>query len=190
MNENRASSSPLAGEDTETWPQGLVGVGEGGTSIRPSPGVASRRRPLPQGERRDGRLREFAKGMRSNPTDAERKLWTLLRAHRFDGHKFKRQVPIGPFIVDFVCLRARLIIEADGGQHSESARDVCRDKWFADNDFRVLRVWNNDVLTDLDGVADAILAALQAIPSPTSPSQHAGKASYPLPQGERKEMRA
>ena len=61
-----------------------------------------------------------AKKLRSDMTDAERRLWYRLRAHRFDGHKFKRQVPIGPYVVDFACLGRKLVIEVDGGQHAES----------------------------------------------------------------------
>ena len=65
-----------------------------------------------------------AKRLRSNMTDAERRLWYRLRAHRFNGHKFKRQVPIGPYVVDFACLGRKLIIEVDGGQHADNPRDV------------------------------------------------------------------
>jgi very-short-patch-repair endonuclease len=100
--------------------------------------------------------------MRARMTDAECKLWFALRDRRFAAFKFRRQVPVGPFIADFVCYKARVIIEVDGGQHSESQSDVRRDRWLAANDFLVLRFWNNDVLRNLEGVLTSLLATLQA----------------------------
>jgi very-short-patch-repair endonuclease len=93
-------------------------------------------------------------------TDAEHALWRILRNRQFVQTKFRRQVPIGPYIADFVCYQARLIIEADGGQHSESRHDAVRDAWFAAQGFRVLRFWNNDILQNPEGVATAITMAL------------------------------
>jgi len=93
-------------------------------------------------------------------TDAERKLWLALRDRRLAGFKFRRQVPVGPFIVDFLCYHARLVIEVDGGQHAESTRDARRDQWLAANDFRVLRFWNNDVLTQTEVVLETVYEAL------------------------------
>jgi very-short-patch-repair endonuclease len=90
--------------------------------------------------------RHFAKAMRTNATDAERKLWPMLRGGRLNSLKFKRQVPIDGYIVDFVCFEARLIVEADGGQHSESAHDIERDRHFAQAGFRTMRFWNTDIL--------------------------------------------
>jgi very-short-patch-repair endonuclease len=108
--------------------------------------------------------RTNARGLRSNMTDAERKLWYRLRAHRFNGASFRRQVPIGPYIVDFVCLQARLIVEVDGGQHGAD-RDAVRDAWLRRQSFRVLRFWNNDVHSNIDGVLQVIADALaQALP--------------------------
>jgi primosomal protein N' (replication factor Y) len=100
--------------------------------------------------------------MRSSPTDAERRLWQLLRAHRLGGFKFKRQVSIEGYIVDFVCFDAHLIVEADGGQHADSTSDAIRDQRFAALGFRILRVWNTDILTNPEGVAATILAACVA----------------------------
>jgi very-short-patch-repair endonuclease len=94
-------------------------------------------------------------------TDAERKLWYALRDRRFEGFKFRRQVPIGNFIADFVCYEHRLVIEVDGGQHAESVQDQHRDRWFAANGFRVLRFWNNEVLSNLEGVMIALAEALK-----------------------------
>jgi very-short-patch-repair endonuclease len=87
-----------------------------------------------------------ARKLRKQMTDAERRLWYLLRAHRFGGVKFNRRVPIGPYVVDFVCFNRKLIIEADGGQHADSPGDRRRDEWLRGEGFRVLRFWNNDVL--------------------------------------------
>ena len=79
---------------------------------------------------------------------------------RFAQFKFRRRVSIGPFIADFVCFEARLVIEVDGGQHADSARDLKRDRWFVVNKFRVLRFWNNDVLSNLEGVMSLLAEAL------------------------------
>ena len=97
--------------------------------------------------------------MRAAPTDAERRLWQLLRGHRLGGLKFRRQVPLDGIILDFVCFEARLVVEVDGGQHADSAADALRDRRLAGLGFRVLRFWNNDVLQNPAGVATAILAA-------------------------------
>ena len=94
-------------------------------------------------------------------TDAETKLWFALRDRRFANFKFRRQVPIGPFVVDFVCYGARTVIEVDGGQHADSSTDRWRDQWLTANGFRVLRFWNNDVLGNLEAVLTAILAAVR-----------------------------
>jgi very-short-patch-repair endonuclease len=93
-------------------------------------------------------------------TDAERKLWYALRDRRFARFKFRRQVPLGPFIADFVCFEQRLVIEVDGGQHADSARDRMRDRWFAANEFHVMRFWNNDVLRNLEGVKTVLAQTL------------------------------
>lgn len=94
-------------------------------------------------------------------SDAERKLWFALRDRRFANVKFRRQVPLGPFIADFVCFDARLVIEVDGGQHADSLRDKTRDRWFAGNNFRVMRFWNNEVLSNLEGVLTLLTGALE-----------------------------
>jgi very-short-patch-repair endonuclease len=94
-------------------------------------------------------------------TDAEAKLWFALRDRRFAQFKFRRQVPIGPFFADFVCFDARIVVELDGGQHADSASDTRRDRWFANNNFVVLRYWNNDVLQNLEGVLTSLLEVLQ-----------------------------
>lgn len=111
--------------------------------------------------------------MRSAPTDAELRLWQILRAKRLAGYKFKRQLPIDSFIVDFVCLRQRLIIEADGGRHGEAA-DLGRDAYLKAQGFRILRFWNNDIFTNEEGVTERILEALLTpLPNP-SPAEGRG----------------
>jgi len=86
------------------------------------------------------------------------------------GHKFRRQFPVGSYIVDFVCLEARLIVEVDGGQHADEAYgDVKRDAWLKAQNFRVLRYWNNQVLNGLDGVLEDIAKELNATPHPSLP---------------------
>src|SRR6266404_2835045 len=97
-----------------------------------------------------------ARQLRSNPTDAEMRLWSKLRRKQIDGHRFRRQVPIGPYIADFVCLERRLVIEVDGGQHSESIADDARTAWLEGQGFCVLRFWNNDVLGNTEGVLTVI----------------------------------
>ncbi|MCX8255835.1 hypothetical protein RHAL1_02635 [Beijerinckiaceae bacterium RH AL1] len=101
-------------------------------------------------------LRGFAKRMRSAPTEAERKLWLVLRDRRFSGFKFRRQVPLGPYILDFVCFERRLVVEADGSQHDESERDEVRDRWLKSQGFRVRRFWNADILARPREVGDTI----------------------------------
>ncbi len=109
-------------------------------------------------------LKDNARKLRKRMTEAEQTLWKLLRRKRLDGHRFRKQVPIGKYIVDFCCLDARLIIEVDGGQHSESAEESARDTWLKSQSFRVLRFWNNDVLGNPEGVVQIVLNALDAKP--------------------------
>ena len=111
-------------------------------------------------EERTGRLLSNARAMRRDPTDAEIKLWRLLRDRRLGGAKFRRQAPLERYILDFVCFEARLVIEADGGQHAGSRGDEQRDAWLKSQGFRVLRLWNNDILKNPEGVFETILAAL------------------------------
>ena len=107
-------------------------------------------------------LLKHAKAMRRTPTDAERRLWTVLRGTRLGQHKFHRQVPIGSYIVDFLCRRSSLIVEVDGGQHStDIAYDAARSRWLQARGYRVLRFWNSDVLLHTDAVATRILEALE-----------------------------
>ena len=92
-------------------------------------------------------------------TDVERKLWLAVRDRRLGGFKFRRQVTIGPFIVDFLCVEARLIAELDGGQHGEEV-DARRTSYLEAQGYRVMRFWNNDLIDSFEGVLEAILRAL------------------------------
>ena len=113
-------------------------------------------------------LRRHAKKMRSEPTPAEHRLWQILRAKRLAGYKFKRQLPIDQYVVDFACLSHRLIVEADGGQHAESTRDTVRDTHLEAQGFRVLPFWNSDIFNNEEGVLTSILNALQTpLPNPS-----------------------
>ena len=103
-----------------------------------------------------------ARAMRRDPSDAEQVLWRHLRARQLAGYKFRRQVVIGRYIVDFVCIDAGLIVEADGGQHAEhAAYDARRSADLAARGYRVLRFWNNEILGEIDSVLGRILMELE-----------------------------
>jgi very-short-patch-repair endonuclease len=111
-----------------------------------------------------------AKRLRKDMTDAERRLWSALRNSQLASAKFRRQQPIGPYVADFVCQDRQLIIEADGGQHALTGADQRRTAFLESKGYRVLRIWNNDILTNLDGVAQVIAAALST-PHPARASR-------------------
>jgi len=120
----------------------------------------------------------FAKSLRARMTDAERALWYLLRDRRLQGYKFRRQMPVGPYVVDFICLEHRLIIELDGGQHADQAeKDATRDEWLRSQKFSVFRFWNNDVLANAEGVLQAILEHCETFPPHPYPSPARGEGS-------------
>ncbi|WP_296743043.1 endonuclease domain-containing protein [Mesorhizobium sp.] len=102
--------------------------------------------------------RNFARAMRRGPTDAENRLWQELRGRRLDNIKFRRQVPVGKYVADFLCAESRLIVEIDGSQRAESRHDQQRDADLKARGFRVLRLWNDDVMKDLSAVCDTIIA--------------------------------
>ena len=128
-----------------------------------------------------------ARRLRLSSTDAELRLWNRLRARSIEGHKFVRQEPIGPYVVDFVCPEKRLIIEVDGGQHSENEQDRVRDQWLTKHNYRVMRIWNNDVMSNMAGVLEAIAAVIRAENPPHPPRlRPSGFGGRPLPaSGER-----
>jgi very-short-patch-repair endonuclease len=113
-----------------------------------------------------GRIKRRARELRREMTDAEHRLWARLRDHKLQGWSFRRQHPIPPYVADFACADAKLIVEVDGGQHAESTADIIRDRALTEAGWRVLRVWNNDVLANTEGVLAVILAALGPHPGP------------------------
>jgi len=108
------------------------------------------------------RLTRYAKTMRHDPVFNERVLWKLLRNRRLGDLKFRRQVPIGRYIADFLCLRHRLIVEADGPTHEDNLYDLERDTWLREQGFRVLRFQNATIEQRPRDVLDAILGATKA----------------------------
>lgn len=114
------------------------------------------------------RLTDVARRLRKTSTDAERVLWHSLRARQLEGLKFRRQHPIGRYIVDFVCLERSVVVELDGGQHAEGIqreKDKARDQWLEDEGFTVLRFWDHEALSNRDGVLEAIRkACLDTLP--------------------------
>jgi very-short-patch-repair endonuclease len=112
--------------------------------------------------------REKARELRRSLTDAERKLWHLLRWRQLSHLKFRRQVPLGSWIADFVSYEHKIVVEADGGQHVDSEHDQIRDIDLAERNFRVLRFCNNDILTNANGMLERILDAIRTSPSPVS----------------------
>ena len=158
-NKGHRAPSPLTGEGRGEGEGEGEGRGEGGSRL----------------------LTGVAKRLRLEATDAERVLWREVRAHRFAGFKFKRQEPLGLYVVDFVCYEAKLIVELDGGQHAnQQEADAERTRWLESRGFRVVRFWNNDVLTNIAGVMheiEKILNSSRPSPSPPLPG--------PLPPRER-----
>ena len=133
----------------------------------------SRDNPTPGPSRkREGRKILFkarptarAQRLRANATDAEKLLWRHLSRRQLGGFKFSRQMPVGPFICDFMCREAKLVVEVDGGQHdARAAADAVRTGLIEAEGYRVIRFWNHDVLANVDGVLQAILQALRTIP--------------------------
>jgi very-short-patch-repair endonuclease len=120
--------------------------------------------------------RARARTLPQNMTEAERTVWQILRSYRMNGHKFRRQVPIGNYIADFVCHEARLIVEIDGGQHARaSQREAARSEFLQNEGYRHLRYWNNEVLANLDGVQQTIADELGRItPTPSLPHRGGG----------------
>src|SRR5436853_5546075 len=111
----------------------------------------------------DSFRRATARRLRANATNAESIVWRHLRALETEGTHFRRQVPIGPYVADFACMAARLIIEVDGSQHGDTAvkvRDDSRTRWLEREGYRVLRFWNNELTQNIRGVLETIHAAL------------------------------
>jgi very-short-patch-repair endonuclease len=128
---------------------------------------------------------ETARRLRAEMTEAERKLWSLLRRKQLQGFRFRRQVPLGRYVADFACMSAHLVIELDGGQHAlRTEHDQRRTAWLESVGYRVLRFWNGEVFTSAEGVLETIRLALLNPPPQPSPSRGEGEEaciSIPLP---------
>ena len=146
-----------------------MGEGWEGVMFPAAQGRAMKKHPV------DG-ARARARTLRQNMTEAERRVWQILRLHQIQGYKFRRQVPIGRYIADFVCHEARLIVEIDGGQHDRSSpREAERSGFLQNEGYRILRLWNDKVLANLDGVHETIAGELGRItPTQTLPHQGGG----------------
>ncbi|MGV8856787.1 MAG: endonuclease domain-containing protein [Devosia sp.] len=164
-----STQTPSSGAARHLLPQGEKGSAESAANaMLPSPLAGEGARRAGEGAavvRRSDRLKFFARKMRHEPTQAEAKLWHLLRNRRLTEFKFRRQQPIDHYIADFVCYSARLIVEADGSQHAESAYDSTRDAQLQAAGFRILRLSNNDILARPDAVLDTVWAALHEVRS-------------------------
>ena len=125
---------------------------------------------------KDKKMTKIAKRLRKNMTDAEKLLWSKIRNRQL-GVKFRRQQPVGRYIVDFICFEEQIIIEVDGGQHSQNKEDEIRDKWFMAKGFKVLRFWNNDVLRNIRGVVEDIREELLSLS--LNPSHQGRETSSP-----------
>lgn len=106
-------------------------------------------------------ITDKARTLRKNQTNVEQLLWKKLRNRQLLGHKFRRQFPIEPYIVDFVCLELKLIIELDGGQHAEQMDyDQQRSLYLQQRGFKVIRFWNNEIIENIEGVLEALRLAI------------------------------
>ena len=124
---------------------------------------------------KDQKRAERTRSLRRALTPAESALWTRIRGRQLGGFKFVRQEPIDRYYVDFVCRERSLIIELDGGQHSERLKDKQRDSDLCALGYRVIRIWNNDVIENLDGVLQTLLSELEKQPLPPTLSPQAGR---------------
>jgi very-short-patch-repair endonuclease len=126
---------------------------------------------------RDRNQCDFARTLRNEATNAEKRLWQFLRAQKLCGYKFRRQAAIGPYIVDFVCFPRKLVIELDGPQHLEAGatqHDADRDRWLTNQGYRILRFRNHELDDDIQSVVESINRALGESPLPNPPLQGEG----------------
>jgi len=167
---SRPAADPPSPSRGEVWHRGFQAPDGFTTTGQPSPleGEGARRADegsLPRARKdwrfaRTQKLRGYARSMRSAPTEAEDKCWQLLRDRRFERFKFRRQLPFGSYIADFICLEAKLVIELDGSQHAESDYDERRNAYFAQQGFHTLRFWNHEILAQPGMILDTIWSAL------------------------------
>jgi very-short-patch-repair endonuclease len=136
--------------------------------------------------KRSARATTRARALRIDDTEPEYRFWGELRGRRLNGYKFVRQVPLGPYIVDFLCRERHLVVELDGAQHSESPRDLQRDRWLNGQGYSVLRFWNHEILQERRAVLETLLAVLEGHISAPSPGLRFAPATLsPLGRGGR-----
>jgi very-short-patch-repair endonuclease len=159
--EGPALPSPERSEG-EGGPKGRMGTGLRAMAVDASEWAEERVGPRVMFPHHVSRSTRRARAMRHEPTEAERALWKRLRFRQINGLKFRRQVPVGPFIADFLCFEVRLILEVDGSQHAEDRADydLRRTAYLERQGYRVLRFWNGDVLARPESVMEAIDAAI------------------------------
>jgi very-short-patch-repair endonuclease len=127
---------------------------------------------------KDEKRAERARSLRRALTPAEFALWTHIRGRQLGGFKFVRQEPIDRYYADFVCRERRLIIELDGGQHAERTKDGQRDSKLCALGYRVIRIWNNDIIENMEGVLQTLLSELEDSPSPRPSPRERGEGDY------------
>lgn len=164
--------SPKLGEGVNTHADPLPQIGGGLGWGKRLPGLSASDEKLAYRIRTRTKTLKRARELRTQPTDAEMRLWKYLRQRQISGFHFRKQCPVGPYIADFACLSAKLIIELDGGQHADSTTDSVRDAWFAAHGYRTLRFWNTDVLANTDGVFLMITEALGQLESTSNAQAH------------------
>jgi len=161
------------------FPPPRQGEGQGGgylTTLRVSPKPCAETHPMPLPNKIP--IKIFAKKLRSNPTPAEYFFWSHIRCRQVAGFKFRRQFPLGEYVVDFICLDKKLIVELDGGQHNtdESEHyDARRTKWLNEKGYRVVRFWNNDVMNNMEGVMERLFEVLSPPPQPSPSTEGEGE---------------
>jgi len=162
----------VTGREEKRRPNPSPLVGEGGSRASREPGEGA------------SPAVAKARSLRRKMTDAEKKLWYVLRDRRFKDAKFRRQVPLGRYVADFLSFEKKVVVELDGAQHAESKTDVKRDNWFSSQGFRVLRFWNNDVLTNIEGVYDRLSSVVGGNRPHPSPKPQAASAPPSPARGE------
>ena len=166
------TAHPLTPRDEATVPQAPTSPCKGEVAAKGGGRGSSRFSHKPE-------MTERARRLRYNPTDVERKLWQRLRRDQLNGLNFRRQHPVGPYVLDFYCPAIRLAIELDGGQHTfdrQRRHDERRTRWLEASGIRLIRFWNNDVTGNLSGVLESIaLIASELTPSPTLPLSGGGR---------------
>lgn len=166
----------VSGKHDHTTPLPPAGGAGGGLEISHNPCARGPFKP---------RNTQRARELRNQATPAERQLWTVLSNRKMAGHKFSRQMPVGPYFADFLCREVKLVVELDGYSHEFSQKaDNRRDLYMVENGYTVLRIANEDVMANLEGCVQLIAASLADIgPPPTPPAGGRGDDAAPVGEG-------